>query len=174
MAKPVASTAWTLTECQNALRLLLEATAAQEAAVAAQDLEISKIQAKHAPKIARFSSQIETLHEELEAYYRANRAKLETEGRKSVKLSYGVIGMRSSGNPALVPLNAKWDWKKIAAKVRAVWKSRYFHDPKPPELDKVKLKSELKPDQLAKCGLKLEAAEAFYIDLDRPNVPEAA
>jgi hypothetical protein len=156
-----------LQTCDEILRRLLNATLKFEALTAERDKEVADIQRKYATRIAAaMASQCELQHE-LEAFYGEHRAELEPDGKKSVQLGYGLVGMRAPSSPALVPLNSKWTWESIAERVREVWKKKFFHRPKPPGLDKVKLKKELSADELADCGLKLDTTESFYFELNR-------
>jgi Bacteriophage Mu Gam like protein len=149
------------------LSRLLKATLIVENAVSQRDLEIAVIQAKYGPSIQKSNLEISSLTAEIEAYYRANREELEPSGEKSLQLAYGLVGMRAPSHPALVPLNAKWDWDRIAGKVKELWGKKYFHKPKPPGIDKNKIKKELEADELAQAGLKLDDEEKFYLELNR-------
>src|SRR5579872_3849475 len=151
-----------LTGVNLAMRKLLLATLKHEKLIAVRDREIAAIQTHHGPAIDKAWSDIALYEAQIETYCREHPESFEP-GQKSVQLSNGLMGLRSS--PAsLVPLNDKWDWAKIEAKFREFWKSRYFHKPKPPGLDKVKIKKSLDESQLKECGLKLEVTESFYLE----------
>lgn len=67
-----------------------------------------------------------------------------------------------------MPLNSKWSWEKIEAKIRELWgQTKYFNKPKPPGPDKAKLKKELSEEQLKEAGMKLDDEESFYYELNR-------
>lgn len=173
---PVDAAKWTLAQADDALRRLLDATLSYEKTVATRDTEIAVILKRHAKEIDGAAADIATLNTQIEQFYARWRERLlgikvrtETEERelKELKLRYGTLGINIATTPALVPLNAKWTWDKIGAKLRRVFKARFFHTPKPPGIDKVKVKAELSAEQLAQCGMKLEYSESFYIELNR-------
>jgi phage host-nuclease inhibitor protein Gam len=156
---------FSLEVCERALSTLLQATLRYESLVAQRDTEIAKIQKRYEGRLADNCALIDGLECQIKQFYKDNRAVLETDGRKSVQLASGMIGMRAATNPALVPLNEKWSWKKIEAAVRKLG-TKYFHKPKP-ALNKVKIKAELDAAGLAKCGLKLDDTDTCYIELNR-------
>jgi hypothetical protein len=86
--------------------------------------------------------------------------------RKSIDLTYGVIGERTSP-PALVPINRKWSWRAIGAKLMGTHGADYFLPAGDPKPDKDKIRASLTEDQLRNCGLKIDHEENFFIDLDR-------
>lgn len=161
---------WSQEQANAVLQELLRATLAGERAIVARDIEIEGVQAKYSVELTASEKSIETLTADLETYYRAHPPK----DGKSVRLAHGLIGLRAPTNPAVVPLNGKWTWKKIEAKLKRLWKTRYFHAPKAPSVDKLKVKSELTAEQLKKCGLKLSSEESFYVELNRLESDRAA
>src|SRR3954470_24415349 len=131
--------------------------------VAARDAAIAAVQVRYGVDLAAIARRIIAGEKLLAQYYDSHRP----DGAKKVlQFGYGAIGMRSPSNPALVPMDG-WTWESVAKKLKTLFKARFFHAPKPPAPDKVKLKRELSPAQLAKCGLKLDDSETFYIDLNR-------
>jgi Bacteriophage Mu Gam like protein len=154
-------------EADEALRALLRATLTNESILAARDAQIAAIQTRHSFDLAESEAEIASIEQVLEAYYTEHPPT----GQKSIQLAHGLIGMRSPSNPALVPLD-KWDWEKVARKLKAAFKTRFFHKPKAPAIDKVKIKRELSAEQLAKVGLQLDTTESFYIELNRLDVAE--
>lgn len=163
---------WTVKEADEALRRLLTATLTKEKEIAKRDTEIAQVEQRHSGAIEHARLEMETLEAQLEEFYRAKRDLVLSAGRDSMQMQCGLIGIRTASQGSLVPLNEKWTWEKIARKVRRVFKARFFRLPKPPELDKSKVKRELTAEQLAECGLKIERGESFYIDLNR--LPPAA
>jgi hypothetical protein len=161
-------------ECDGALYRLLILTLRSERLVAERDAEIAAVQKRYATRIASAGIETASLEAEIGTYYQENRQDLERGGKKSIQLGNGTLGMRAPAQPPLVPLNQKWTWEKIAAKVKDLWKKKYFHAPKEPGLDKVKLKKELDAEQLRECGLKLDTDERFYYELNRLAIPDAA
>ena len=149
------------------LHRLFVATLRHESLLTLRDTQILEAQRKHAAEIAKSAAEAASLKTQIEKLYLDHRAELEPEGKKSLQLASGIVGMRAPSHPALIPLSDKWSWKKIAAKVKRVWKKQYFHAPKEPALDKVKLKRELTPEQLQELGLRLDTAESFFLELNR-------
>jgi hypothetical protein len=153
----------TAADADEALRMLLRSTVTEESILAARDAEIANIQTRYSFDLAETAGEISMAEKALEEYY----VEHPPAGQKSMQFAHGLIGMRAPSNPALVPLDEKWTWKKIEAKLKRLWKTKYFHRPKPPGIDKVKVKRELSAEQLAAAGLKLDATESFYIELNR-------
>jgi hypothetical protein len=151
----------------RALGQLLSVTLSHESAMSARDAEILQIQQKYNPAINTGSALISDITAEIEAFYRANSSELTPEGEKSVQVTYGLVGLRAPANPALLPLSDKWDWEKIAAKLKLEFGKRFFHAPKPPAIDKVKVKKTLSPAELTKVGMRLDDAESFFVELNR-------
>lgn len=150
------------------MRRLLDATISLEKVVATRDGKVAVVQSQYAEAIAGQSGLVSTLEGQLEEFYRAHPPA----EAKSIRFPHGLIGVREASQAALLPLNEKWTWEKISRKLRRVFKARFFHTPKPPGIDKVKIKRELSAEQLAACGMKLETSETFYVELAR--LPEAA
>lgn len=162
-----------LSECESALYKLTQATLTEEAKIADRDKEIAVIQHRYAPAIERAAAQKVALGAAIEAYYREHRSEIEVDGKKSLQLHSGVIGMRAPSNPALIPLNDKWSWERITDMVKELFGAKkFFHPPKPPALDKTKIKKALDEKALAGCGLKLDTEERFYYDLNRLKVAD--
>jgi Bacteriophage Mu Gam like protein len=159
-------------DCDQALHRLLVATLRSEKLTADRDSEIAEVQKRYMPRLTRAGEIIAALETDIQAFYEENRADLEQNGMKSVQLANGWLGMRSPSQPALEPLNSRWTWETIGAKVKELWGEKYFHKPKPPALDKVKLKKERTPAQLRECGMKLDDTESFYIELQRLAEPD--
>jgi hypothetical protein len=154
------------------MHALLVATIGCEQEIAERDSEVAKVQKQYSPKIDRSMLLCNSIEEQLAVYYRANRQKLEVDGQKSACLTNGILGMRSPSNPALIPLDAKWNWEKICKKLKSTWKLRYFHKPKPPKPDLVKIKRELSAEELARCGMRLDNSETFFVELNRLAEPQ--
>ena len=148
---------------------LLISTLRHERLVAERDREIAAIHKARGPAIDKAAGEKVMLEAQIEVYCRTHPESFE-EGKKSVQLSNGLMGLRT-GPPALEPLNKQWTWEKIEAKLRELWKKKYFHAPKPPGVDKAKVKKGLNKDQLKECGLKLESPENFYFELNRLAAP---
>jgi hypothetical protein len=102
-----------------------------------------------------------------------NTKELEKGGKKSFQLTYGIVGRRL-GQSALKPLNRAWTWESIAVKLRTLYKSKFFHEPTAPKVDKDLVKANLTPDELKECGLKVEQEESFYAETDRAKLSDLA
>jgi hypothetical protein len=159
-------------DCDQALGKLLAETLRTEKLTAERDSEIARIQKQYQPRLLKSALTIASLEGEVQAYYEAHRAELEQDGKKSVQLQNGLLGMRAPSHPALEPLNSKWSWAKIETQVRELWQRKFHHPPKPRTLNKVKLKADLTAEQLAECGLKLDTEESFYYELNRLAAPD--
>jgi hypothetical protein len=152
---------------------LLLATLRQESLIALRDRDIADIHKRRTPSIDKASLEIVILQSQIQQYYLENQESLEKEsGKKSVQLANGLMGVYAPSHPALVPLNNEWTWARVEKKIFEVWKKKFFHAPKPPAIDKVKLKKELDAAQLKKLGLKLDDSETFYLELNRPATPD--
>jgi len=160
---------YSLLEVDVTMHTLLISTLRHERLVAERDREIAAIHKNRGPSIDKAAIEKAVYESQIETYCRAHPQEME-EGKKSVQLSNGLMGLRT-GPPALEPLNKQWTWEKIEAKLRELWKKKFFHAPKPPGIDKAKLKKGLNKDQLKECGLKLESSESFYLELNRLAAP---
>jgi phage host-nuclease inhibitor protein Gam len=137
-----------------------------ESTVTARDAEVSAILVRYGAVLPAIAGRMVALEENLEKYYTANRVLIEQDGKKSVQLGNGLIGMRAPANAALVPM-AGWTWERVTKKLKSLFKARFFHKPKPPAPDKVKIKRELTVAEMAKCGITLDTTESFYVELNR-------
>lgn len=151
-------------DANAALHEMLQATVELEKLQGAMDLARAAACSKFEKDIERQKSTIDDIAEQLQTWYlvRANKF----EGRKSYVLVHGIIGERTSP-PALVPLNRKWSWRAIAAKLLGTHGADYFLPAGEPKPDKDKIRAGLTEEQLRICGLKVEQEETFYIELDR-------
>jgi hypothetical protein len=151
----------------SALRDLLTAQIELEAIQGQMDLARAAATAKFEKYLDAKKLLIDDLTEQLHTWYLVHGHP--ADGRKSIDLTYGVIGERTSP-PALKPLNRKWNWKAIAAKLMGTHGSKYFHPAADPAVDKDRVRAELNEDQLRACGLKVEQEEVIYIELDRASL----
>lgn len=149
--------------CDADLYSLLRATLELETLTASRDREIAAIEKKYASHMTRQQDRLRSAEARLEAYYRAHHAET-----KSIEYAHGTLGLRKPANPGLIPLSTKWSWETITEKVIARWRRKFILPPKP-AIDKVRIKRLLTEKQLAACGMKLDTAERFFIDLKRPQ-----
>jgi phage host-nuclease inhibitor protein Gam len=96
------------------------------------------------------------LAEQMELYYRANRAAIE-KGKKSIELRFGRAGIKISA-PSLRPLKG-WNWDKVLAVMTPAFiRTREV-------VDKQALKkAKLPTAELAALGLKVDQAETFFYE----------
>jgi hypothetical protein len=151
-----------IAECTGAMAGLLVATTLLEGLNAERDREVAAASAKYEARLDEAKSRKAELEAALQRYYYEHVTEIEHDDVKHVDLTNGRFGRRQ--NPAaLKPLNKSWTWKAIKAAVGAKWPGKYFHEPKPPELDKDALKA-LDADLLKAVGLKTEADDTFYCE----------
>ena len=174
--KPTAPNAVSPLEIRQALDRdllrLLTATIKSERIMAAMAQDVAMAQKAHATGLTKTLEEIAELQHKIEETYTGNREILE-DGNKSVQLQHGLLGFRTPSNPGLEPLSDKWTWPKILAAAKKFYGTKYLHKPKPPGLDKVKIKKELDAEKLAKIGVKLDDAETFYYELNLPAEADA-
>jgi phage host-nuclease inhibitor protein Gam len=169
MARPkkASVTLASIEECTRAMRELLLATVDAEKLTAERDRAVAAILKGYETRLAGLAQKREDLELQLQTYYMAHLAELETDGRKSVALTYGIIGRRKSP-AALRLLNKSWAWAAVREAIRAKWGAGFLTAPEP-EVDKDKVKGEIPEEQLRDCGLKLHQDEKFYVELARPE-----
>jgi phage host-nuclease inhibitor protein Gam len=97
------------------------------------------------------------LAEQMELYYRANRAEIENGKKKSIELRFGRAGIKISA-PSLRPLKG-WNWDKVLAVMTPAFiRTR-------DEVDKQALKkAKLADDKLAELGLKIHQTDTFFYE----------
>jgi Bacteriophage Mu Gam like protein len=148
------------------MRRLIRVECIHEEKVGARDREILAIQVRYHAAIEKAATEIAVYRAQIEQYCRTHPETME-EGKKSVRLHFGLMGLRDSPAPPLVPISPKWTAERIREKIIELFgKVKYFHKPKPPAVDLVKLKT-LSDDQLKEIGLKRDLTASFYLDLNR-------
>jgi hypothetical protein len=152
-----------LEECTRAMGDLLVAITDIETLTAERDLAVAAASAKFEFSLDNAKARKSEAEAALQGYYYTHLGEVEKGGEKHCDLANGVMGRRD--NPAaLKPLNTAWTWAAIKVRVRELWgPTKYFHEPKEPELDKDVLKT-LPADELKKAGMKTEAGETFYAE----------
>jgi len=166
--KKASATIDTVEQANAALHSLLCAQVELEKYVGAADLARAAATAKYETAIDGQRERIADLTLQLQTFYMANYKALETEGRKSVQLTYGVLGRRM-GKPTLKPLNRSWTWAAVKVKLREAWAGKFFRAVEP-EVDKDLIKADLTAEQLRDVGLKVEQDEAFFVEVDRSKL----
>jgi len=175
MARPrkTSETLDSIDECQEAMRCLKLAAIEQERLEGARDVKVTRITEEYAPDIAAQVTARANVELALQNYYMAHLAELETDGKKSVQLTHGVMGRRL-GTPALRLLNKSWTWESVLARLREVFGARFVRLAEP-EVDKPAVKkADLSADQLKAVGLKVEQGENFFAEPDRTATTEVA
>jgi len=159
-----------IADCEDAMRRLLLDIVKLESLEASRDRDVALAMALYQPGIELVTTHQEQLEMQLLQYYLTHSAEIEKDGKKSLQLTNGVIGIRLS--PAsLKLLNKKWKWEIVLAKLRLVFGVK-FERTAPPEADKDLIKKEIPADQLKDFGLKLSQDETFYAEPLRPRKPE--
>lgn len=109
----------------------------------------------------------EVLANELEIFYRSQRKKVEAEGKRSIDLNHGRLGMRLT-KPALALLKG-WKWEKVLYALKERWGKK-------PDLlealvttketvNKDGVKVNLSEEDLAKVGLKIKQDDEFFLEV---------
>ena len=175
MARPRKASVELLTvdDANAAMRKLLQAEVELEKRQGALDLARAAATAKLEKSIDEAKAEVNDLVVQLQTWYMGNTKELEKAGKKSFQLTYGIVGRRL-GQSALKPLNRAWTWESIAVKLRTIYKSKFFHEPAAPKVDKDLVKATLSDDELTECGLKVEQDETFYAEPDRAKLGELA
>jgi phage host-nuclease inhibitor protein Gam len=168
MGRPKKATATleSLGECSRAMRQLLLATLDAEKKTADRDRAVAAILKDYEGSLTTLAAKRDDLELQLRNYYMAHLDEVEKDGRRSVQLTNGIMGRRTSPS-ALKLLNKSWTWAAVREAIRAKWGTAFlrFEDPEP---DKDKIKAEILEEQLGECGLKLHQDENFYVELERP------
>lgn len=141
---------------------------AQRSLTTDRDQQVLAITKHFAPRLATLLAEDVKLRWQLELYVRTHPEALTG---KSLQTQYGVIGTRT-GTGALALLEG-WTWETARARCIELWKKRFLQTPKPPDLDKNRLKK-LAPDQLAEAGMWIEKSETVFVELDRPAKADEA
>ncbi len=160
-------------ECEDTMRRLKEATVERERLEAERDKRVADLVASYTKDITDQKDVEADLTLQLQNYYLAHTNELETDGRKSYKLTHGVMGRRL-GKAALRLLNKAWTWAAVITKLREKHGMKYIRTADP-EVDKEAVKkAKLSAEALKECGLKIEQDEEFYVEIDRPPATGAA
>lgn len=113
---------------------------------------------------------------EMEAFYKTQRRKVEADGKRSIDLVYGRLGMRK-GKGKLALLKS-WKWNDVLAEV----KDRFAKKPdllkqlvKAKEsINKDGVKTRLAEEDLAQIGLRLTQPDEFFYETFPEKVRAAA
>ncbi|GMU21171.1 MAG: host-nuclease inhibitor Gam family protein [Bryobacteraceae bacterium] len=112
---------------------------------------------------------------ELEAFYKANRKKVEADGRRSIDLFFGRLGMRK-GKPTLA-LAKGWKWERVLYAIKERWsKNKDLLESlvtTKESVNKEGCKSRLDEEKLALVGLKVKQEDEFYYETFPEKVEES-
>jgi phage host-nuclease inhibitor protein Gam len=152
-----------LTQFDSALReIAIIDLRVAEANVTRKD-EILVAEGKFTSRAGLLLGRRELLAEQLELYYRANRAELEKGKKKSIELQFGRAGIKISA-PSLRLLK-KWTWGSVLSAITdggLPW-AGFTRTTK--SVDKNALKAaKLTPVELEVIGLKLHQKEEFFFE----------
>lgn len=133
-----------------------------EAKIAGADVDrkndIITAEGKFAARTKTLVERRALLAEQMELYYRANRAEMEKGGKKSRELRFGRVGIKISA-PSLRPLKG-WSWGKVLAALKGTEFIRMKE-----EVDKQLIKAaKLPAGTLAGYGLKVHQTETFFFE----------
>lgn len=168
MARPRKTSAElsTLDECTAAMRELLDVTLDLEKTQAIRDQAAAAAMKPFEARINRGAERKADLERQLQNYYMAHLKDLERDGKKSVGLTYGVMGRRLSP-PGLRLLNRAWTWTASLVRLQEKFGDRFLRLADP-EIDKEKVKAEIPEEDLGEFGLKIHQEEKFFIEVIRP------
>lgn len=134
----------------------------REQRVTLRDRMLMEIQEEHNPEIEGISQDIAAKLLLCEKYALTHRETLF--GRlKSAASHLGTYGFRT-GNPTLKLLNRKWKWDDVLVTLKAIGRTECVRTKEEANKDALKM---LDDAELAKVGLRIEQAEAFYIEPNR-------
>jgi phage host-nuclease inhibitor protein Gam len=160
-----------LAECTDAMRRLLLAATRKERIQAERDETMARLFKTYEKDLTAAVEEEKDLTLQLQQYYMAHMKECEIGGRKSIELTYGVIGRRTV--PAsLRLLNKAWTWPAVLVRLREAFGDAYVRK-FDPEIDKEAVKSKIPEADLALYGLKLEQGQTFYIELTRAEQESA-
>lgn len=124
---------------------------------------------------ARLMTKKAELATELEAFYKSNRKKVEADGRRSIDLAFGRLGMRK-GKPTLA-LAKGWKWERVLYAIKERWaKNKDLLESlvtTKESVNKEGCKSRLDEEKLALVGLKVKQEDEFYYETFPEKVQEA-
>lgn len=141
------------------------ATANKIKTVAAMDAEILALKEKYGPQLAAYDADLTARTEALQSWASAHPEEF-PKGLKSITFVGGRIGFRTA-TPSLVPLNKKWNWKKITDQVCSILPNFIRNAP---EVDREAILAQRDEEAikavLPTCGLKVHQGESFYVEPD--------
>lgn len=129
--------------------------------------DIDKVKLAAARECEPVRQQLADLEQSVLRYAEAHKAELFTV-RKSMELSFGIIGYRQSTKLKTL---AKWTWERVLGVLRER-EARQFIRVKE-EVDKEALKT-LAPEALAEIGVKAVAEDSFYYELEEQELAAPA
>jgi len=169
--KKATKTLGSINECDAAMYRLLMATIERKKLESMRDLQVAAAQRLYEADINAAVRDAADLEAQLQQYYLTHLAEVERDGKKSLQLTYGVMGRRLSP-PAVHLASKSWTWAAVLAKLREAFGDRFIRM-RDPEVDKEKVKEILPADQMAAYGMKLHQDENFYAEPSMPATREA-
>ena len=159
-----------IAECEDTMHRLLLDIVKRESLEACRDKDVALATAMYQPGIELLTRHQQELELQLQQYYMTHSAEIEQDGKKSLQLTNGVIGLRLSP-PALKPLSKAWTWDAVMARLHHIFGSQF--ERVKTELDKDAIKANIPAGELGNFGLKLSQEETFYAEPLRPHKPES-
>ena len=118
----------------------------------------------------------EVLAGQLEAFYKTQRKKVEADGKRSIDLNHGRLGMRR-GKPTLKLLKG-WKWDKVLTAIKERWAKK--HDllaalvSTKESVNKEGVKAHLQDEDLAQVGLCVKQDDEFFFETFPDQVKRVA
>lgn len=127
---------------------------------AAKEAALQKVLTDHDPRISDLISEIDRLTRMAEQWASPRRPELFKDGKKSASTALTTYGYRL-GQPTLKPASG-WTWTKVTALLKTTRRKAYLVTKV--ALDKEAIRQHVKPNKLAKLGLKIEQVETFFVE----------
>lgn len=141
------------------------------AAEAERDTEIQAVRDMHEREVLKISDKLKATILLAEKFAESHRAELFPTEKKSAETSLANYGFRI-GNPTLCLLNRKWNWEGVLNAVKAAFPKQFIRTTE--AVDKDALKAQLKPEQLATIGCRIDQTESFYVEAKEQPIAQQA
>ncbi len=118
-------------------------------------------ESKFKTEVSTMAANRQLMIEQLETYYRANRAELEKKGKKFVTLQFGKAGIRR-GAPSIRFLKS-WKLDAVIKALKDAGRAAFVRQRE--EVDKPAVKSaKLSAEELAEFGLRIHRRDEFWFE----------
>ena len=156
----------TWNDANDALRQIAVLDGQVTDAAAIRDQQVLDAQTDYARITSGMTAQRAQLVEELEDFYRKQKKSVEADGRRSVELEFGKLGMRK-GNPTLKLLKG-WKWERVLSAAKHIFSdnkdllSALVTTKETPNKDGIK--SRLDEVGLARIGCRIVQEDEFWFE----------